>query len=67
MTPESRGTRDDLFVAGAAAVAVVCCLGVSLLAAAGGTARLGLAEVAVPVAALIGVVGWTGWYLGRHK
>lgn len=67
MTPERRGMRNDLFVLGAAAVAIVCCLGVSLLAAAGGTALLGLAGVAVPAAALIGIGGWTVWYLVRRS
>jgi hypothetical protein len=59
--------RDSLFVLGTAAVAVVCCLGVSLLAAAGGSAVLGLAGVALPVAALLGAAGWTGWYLVRRR
>ena len=59
--------RSDLFVLGTAAVAVVCCLGVSLLAAAGGTALLGLAGGTLPAAALIGIAGWTAWYLVRHR
>ena len=58
--------RGDLFVLGTAAAAVVCCLGVSLLVAAGGTAWLGLAGVALPAAALIGLGGWIAWYLLRH-
>ncbi len=49
--------RDSLFVLGTAAVAVVCCFGISLLAAAGGTAVLGFAGIALPVAALLGI-GW---------
>jgi hypothetical protein len=59
--------RDDLFVLGAAAVAVVCCFGVSLLVAAGATTVLGLAGVALPAAALIGIGGWTAWYLLHHR
>jgi hypothetical protein len=59
--------RGDLFVLATAAVAVVCCLGFSLLVAAGGTALLGLAGVALPVAALLGAAGWTGWYLVRRR
>jgi hypothetical protein len=58
--------RDSLFVLGTAALAVVCCFGISLLAAAGGTAVLGLAGVALPVAALLGIGGWTAWYLMRR-
>jgi hypothetical protein len=59
--------RDSLFVLGTAAVAVVCCFGISLLAAAGGTAVLGFAGIALPVAALLGVGGWTTWYLLRRS
>ena len=59
--------RDDLFVLGTAAAAVVCCVGVSLVVAAGGTALLGLAGVAVPAAALFGIGGWTAWYLVRRS
>ena len=59
--------RDDLLVFGTAAAAVVCCLGVSLLVAAGGTALLGLAGVALPAAALVGIGGWTAWHLARHR
>ena len=59
--------RDDLLVLGAAALAVVCCLGLSLLVAAGGSALLGLAGVALPAAALIGAGGWTAWYFVRHR
>ena len=59
--------RDDLFVLGTVAAAVVCCLGVSLLVAAGGTAWLGLAGLALPAAALIGLGGWAAWYRVRHR
>jgi hypothetical protein len=59
--------RDNLFVLGTAALAVVCCFGISLLAAAGGTAVLALAGVAVPAAALLGIGGWIAWYLVRHR
>lgn len=58
--------RDGLLALGTATAAVACCLGVSLLVAAGGTAALGLAGVALPAAALIGIGGWTAWYL-RHR
>ena len=58
--------RGDLFVLGTAA-AVVCCLGFSLLVAAGATTVLGLAGVAVPAAALIAIDGWTAWYLLRQR
>lgn len=58
--------RGDFFVVGTAAVAVVCCLGVSLLAAAGATTLLGIAGLGVP-AALIGVGGWIAWYLARRR
>ncbi len=61
----SRGS--DPFVFGAAAVAVLCCFGVSLLVAAGGTAVLGLAGVALPAATLIGIGGWTAWYVLRKR
>ena len=59
--------KGDLFVLGTAAAAVACCLGFSLFVAAGGTALLGLAGVAVPAAALIGIGGWTAWYLLRRS
>ena len=59
--------RDSLFVLGTAAAAVLCCFGISLLAAAGGTAVLGLAGLALPAAALIGIGGWTAWYLVRRS
>ena len=59
--------RRDLFVLGTAAVAVVCCLGFSVLLAAGGTAVLGLTGVALPTAALIGIGGWAAWYLVRLR
>lgn len=61
------GRGSDPFVFGAAAVAVVCCFGVSLLVAEGGTAALGLAGVALPAAALIGIGGWTAWYVRRNR
>jgi hypothetical protein len=59
--------RDSLLVLGTAAVAAACCLGTSLLAAAVGTAALGLAGVALPAAALLGIGGWVAWYLVRHR
>lgn len=59
--------KDSLLVLGTAAVAVACCVGVSVLAAAGGTAVLGLAGLAVPAAALLGVGGWIVWSLIRHR
>ena len=59
--------RDSLFVLGTAAVTVVCCFGISLVAAAGGTAVLGLAGFALPTAALLGIVGWIAWYVIRHR
>jgi hypothetical protein len=59
--------RDSPFVLGTAAVAVVCCFGISVLAAAGGTAVLGLAGLALPAAALLGIGGWTAWYLIRRR
>jgi hypothetical protein len=59
--------RDSRFVLGTAALAVVCCFGISLLAAAGGTAVLGLAGLALPAAALLGIGGWVAWYLIRHR
>ena len=48
---------DSRFLLGTAAIAVVGCFAVSLLAAAGGSALLGLAGVALPAAALIGIGG----------
>ena len=67
--PETKrlGMTSGLFVLGTAAAAVVCCFGVSLLVAAGATTVFGLAEVALPAAALIGIGGWTAWYLLRHR
>ena len=59
--------RGDLFVLGTAAAAVVCCLGLSLLVAAGGTALLGLAGVAVPAATLIGLGEWAAWHRVPHR
>lgn len=58
--------RDSLFVLGTAVVAVACCFGVSLLAAAGTTTFLGATGVALPIAALIGIGGWMAWYLMRR-
>ena len=58
---------DNRFVFAAAAVAVVCCFGVSLVAAASGTALLSLAGLALPAAALLGIVGWIAWYVIRHR
>lgn len=59
--------RDSLFVLGTVALAAVCCFGISLLAAAGGTAVLGIAGLALPAAALVGIGGWTAWYLVRRS
>ena len=59
--------RSDLLVLGAAAAAMVCCLGVLIVVAAGGSAILGLAGVALPAAAVIGIGGWTAWYLFHHE
>ncbi|MDA8203320.1 MAG: hypothetical protein M0Z49_11285 [Chloroflexi bacterium] len=59
--------KDSRFLLGTAAIAVVCCFGISLLAAAGGTAVLGIAGLALPAAALIGIGGWTAWYLVRRS
>ncbi|MEO6350954.1 MAG: hypothetical protein ABIP53_09920 [Candidatus Limnocylindrales bacterium] len=59
--------RDGLFVLGTAVAAVVCCFGVSLLVAAGGASVLGLAGVALPVAALIGIGGWAAWHRVRGR
>ena len=59
--------RDNVLVLGTALIAIACCLGISLLAAAGGTAVLGLAGVALPAAALIGVGSWIAWYLARRR
>jgi hypothetical protein len=58
--------RDGAFVLVTAAVAVACCLGVSLPAAAGATALLGLAGVALPAAALVGIGGWAVWHRARR-
>lgn len=58
--------RDSPFLLGSAAFSGVCCFGVSLVAAAGGTAVLGLARVALPAAVLFGTVGWVAWYVMRH-
>ena len=67
LSPEPPATGDGPFVLGAAVAVIACCLGVSLLAAAGGTALLGLAGVALPAAALIGIGGWAAWYLLRRR
>ena len=58
---------DEVLVLGTAAVALVCCFVVSLLAATGATALLGLAGLALPAAMLIGVAGWIGWYVARRR
>jgi hypothetical protein len=59
--------RGGLLVLGTAAAAVACCVGISLVTAAGGTALLALAGTAVPVAALIGIGGWITWRLVRSR
>lgn len=58
--------KDGLFLLGTAAVAIVCCFGVSLLAAAGTTTLLGVVGGALPSAVLIGIGGWMAWYLMRR-
>lgn len=62
-----RSTRPGLFVLGTAVVAIACCLGVSFLAAIGGAGLLGLAGVALPAAALIGIGGWAASKLLRGR
>ncbi len=49
-----------------AAVPLVCCLGLSLLAAAGTTALLGFIGVALPVALLIGAAISGAWAVRRR-
>ena len=66
-SPARQSLRGDLLALGTAAIAVICCLGVSVVVAAGSTAVLGLAGPLLPAVALIGVVGWTAWYLVRHR
>lgn len=58
--------KDSRFVLGTAALAIACCFGVSLLAAAGTTTILGVVGVALPIAVLIGIGGWMAWYLLRR-
>ena len=59
--------RVDSSVVGAAAVAVVCCLGVSLLVAVGATTLLGLAGLAIPAAVRLGIAAWVAWYVLRRS
>lgn len=59
--------RDSLLVLGTAAVAVACCLGLSLAAAAGAATLLGLVGVALPVAALAAIGGWLIWHRWRRS
>lgn len=59
--------RVNLYVLGVASAAVACCFGVSLLAAAGWTAVLALAGVALPVAALLAVAAAASWYIVRQR
>jgi hypothetical protein len=63
----TRTTRDGLFVLGMGLVAVVCCFGISLAVAVGATTLLILAGLALPLAALIGISGWTIWYRSRGR
>lgn len=49
-----------------AAAIVVCCFGLSLLAAAGTTALLGVIGVALPLAVLLGAGVWGAWAVGRR-
>ncbi len=58
--------KDSRFVLGTAALAIACCFGVSLLAAAGTTTILGVVGVALPIAVLIGIGGWMAWSLLRR-
>lgn len=67
LSPERRAPGNGLLVLSTAVVAVICCFGVSLFAAAGGTALLGLAGVALPAAALIGIGAWTVWHVIRER
>lgn len=62
-----RSTSDGLVVLGTVALAVACCLGVSLLAAVGGAGLLALAGVALPTAALIAIGAWAAWHLTRSR
>lgn len=62
-----RSTSDGLVVLGTAALAVVCCLGVSLLVAVGGAGLLAIAGVALPTAALIAFGAWTAWHPTRSR
>ena len=54
--------RDGLLALGTGLVAVVCCLGISLAAAAGATTLLSLAGLALPLAAIVGMAAWAIWY-----
>ncbi|MFN8629259.1 MAG: hypothetical protein U0838_02770 [Chloroflexota bacterium] len=70
MHRDERGERSSgngLFALGAAIVAVACCFGVSLLAAAGGAGLLAIAGAALPVAALIAIGGWAAWHLAHSR
>ncbi len=58
--------KDSRFLLGTAALAIACCFGVSLLAAASTTTILGVVGVALPIAVLIGVGGWMAWSLIRR-
>lgn len=58
--------KDGLLVLGAAALAIACCFGVALLAAAGTTTILGVVGVALPIAVLIGIGSWMAWHLMRR-
>jgi hypothetical protein len=59
--------RDGVVVLAMAAAALVCCFAVSLAVAAGGTAALSLVGVGLPAAALIGIGGWTVWYVAHKR
>lgn len=65
--PSGRPMGVGLFMLGTAVAAVACCFGVSLLVAVGGAGLLGLAGVALPAAAVIGMGGWAAWQLARGR
>ena len=58
--------KDNLVMLGVAGVAIAWCFAATIAAAAGLTTILALAGVALPLAALIGVVAWAVWYRSRR-
>lgn len=48
------------------AAALLCCFGVSFLAAAGATTLLGLVGVALPAAILVGAALWGAWLVAKR-